>query len=46
MDKEDAGKKGRGASCEAPLRLNLELSLVIQLQSELNLPRIVRSIAG
>jgi hypothetical protein len=26
--------------------LNFELSLVIQLQSELDLPRVVRSIAG
>src|SRR5258708_17468564 len=37
-------KKRRGASREAPLRLNLELSLVIQLQSELDLSRIVWSI--
>src|SRR5260370_37203035 len=36
--------KRRGASREAPLRLNLELSLVIQLQSELDLSRIVGSI--
>src|SRR5216684_755140 len=38
--------KRRGASCEAPLWLNFELSLVIQLQSELDLPRIVGSIAS
>ena len=39
-------EKGRGATCEAPLRMNSEFSLVIQLQSELDLPRIVRSVAG
>src|SRR5258708_39534909 len=36
--------KRRGASREAPLWLNFELSLVIQLQSKLDLSRIVWSI--
>src|ERR1700676_2719666 len=38
-------QKKRGASREAPLSLDVELSLVIQLQSELDLPRVIRSIA-
>src|SRR5260370_7952326 len=43
--KKSEPKEERDAFCKAPLSWNCEFGLVIQLQSELDLPRIVRSIA-